>query len=120
MLTPTRSRSETTRGAVAPGTADCLTVVGAAGALDGGTAVVAGTAVATGGKVVDGADVVDASLPVSTRWAATTGRAASSARDPGAKTSTIHAIPATIDPSRTAYVEFNAIYCESAAVRTAA
>jgi hypothetical protein len=96
------------------GAVDGFAVVGAAGA------VVAGTAVGAGGTVVDGTDVVDASLPGSALPAATAARGASSAREPGANTSTIHAIPATIDPSRTAYVEFNAIYCESAAVLTAA
>jgi len=125
MLTPMRSRSDTTRtvaagvgGLPVSGAVDGFAVVGAAAGAAG--PVVAGTAVVAGGTVVAGTDVVDASLPGSARSAATTGRGASSARDPGAKTITIHAMPATIDPSRTAYVEFNAIYCESAAVVTAA
>ncbi|MEO8693523.1 MAG: hypothetical protein ABI658_08400 [Acidimicrobiales bacterium] len=127
MLTPTKSRSETTRGAPAPGVtglavlgaAPGFAVVGAAGALDAGTAVVAGVAVVGGDNVVVGADVVD-TLPLSARPAPMTARGESSARDPGANSSKIHAIPATIDPSRTAYAEFNVIYCESAAVRATA
>ena len=120
MLTPTKSRTKNTRGAVVTG-APALVVVGAVvgpGTVVG-AAIVEATAVVDGANVVGGADVVDASLPACSRSAAMRGRGGSSARDPGAIIRIIQATPATIDPSRTAYVEFSATHCESAAVRTA-
>ena len=120
MLTPTRSRTKNTRGAVVTG-APAFAVVGATvgpGTVVG-AAMVAATTVVDGAVVVGGADVEDASLPACWRSAAIAGRGESSARDPGATIRINHATPATIDPSRTAYVEFSATHCESAAVRTA-
>jgi len=119
MLTPTSSRTEYTRGAVVTGM-PAFAVVGAAvgpGAVVG-PAMLEATGVVDGATLAGGADVVDASLPAC-RTAATTGRSVSSARDPGATSSTSHVTPATIDPSRTAYDEFSATHCESAALRTA-
>ena len=119
MLTPTRSRTEYTRGAVVAGTPG-LAVVGATvgtGAVAGPT-VVGGNVDAT--RVVGGTDVgVDVSLLAFAETATGSEGVGSSARDPGARSSTNHAIPATIDPNRTACVELSATHCESAAFRIA-
>lgn len=114
MLTPTSSRTENTRGAVETGP----TGVAVVGAAEGAGTVVGPTvmgATVVGTTAAGGTDVVGASLLACAETAPPSGRVASSARDPGAKSRIIHAIPATIDPSRTAYVELSATHCESAA-----
>ena len=119
MLTPMRSCTEYTRGAVVedtPGGAVVGATVGAGTVV--GPAVVGGSVDAT--TVVSGTDVVvDVSLPDFAEIATGSEGVDSSARDPGARSSTNHDMPAMIDPNRTACVELSATHCESAAARTA-